>query len=259
MLLAWKNAGVITIVGYILGFPADTPDSVREDIEIIKKELPLDLLGFSYLTPLPGSEDHKVLWEKGEWMHPDMNLYDIEHVVAHHPRMSKEEWEQLYRTAWNTYYTREHMETVLRRAAAKNCSMSRLVGLLYMFSTCVRLENLHAYNYGLLRRKYRRERRPGMPIEPIWSFYPKYAWELVSKYYRSLSTLIWIGLTSRRIRNDPSRYQYTDRALTPVTEDETERLELFTHNEAARQAVEHARKVVQLTGHHGTARADAVA
>ena len=61
MLLAWKNAGAITTAGYILGFPFDTPESIREDIEIIKKELPLDILEFFCLTPLPGSEDHKVL------------------------------------------------------------------------------------------------------------------------------------------------------------------------------------------------------
>ena len=36
--------------------------------------------------------------------------------------------------------------------------------------------------------------------------------------------------------------------MTPVTEDETDRLELFTHSDAARQAVAHAHKVAQLTG-----------
>jgi hypothetical protein len=55
---------------YILGFPSDTPQSILEDIEIIKRELPLDILEFFCLTPLPGSEDHKVLWEKGAWMDP---------------------------------------------------------------------------------------------------------------------------------------------------------------------------------------------
>src|SRR6266699_398371 len=127
MLLAWKNAGAITTAGYILGFPFDTPESIREDIAIIQKELPLDILEFFCLTPLPGSEDHKVLWQKGEWMHEDMNLYDGEHAVAHHPKMSKEEWEQVYRSAWQTYYTPKHMETILRRGTATSCSMSRLV------------------------------------------------------------------------------------------------------------------------------------
>lgn len=38
-----------------------------------------------------------------------------------------------------------------------------------------------------------------------------------------------------------------DQAPTPVGEVETESLELFTHNETARDAVEHARKVARLT------------
>ena len=39
MLLAWKAQGIITLAGYILGFPADTPETIRRDIEIIKREL----------------------------------------------------------------------------------------------------------------------------------------------------------------------------------------------------------------------------
>src|SRR5262245_699113 len=120
MLQAWKNVGAITTAGYILGFPFDTPESIREDIEIIKKELPLDILEFFILTPLPGSEDHKVLWHKREWMHTDMNIYDGEHAVSHHPKMSKVAWEDIYRTAWTAYFTREHMTTIIRRAAATN-------------------------------------------------------------------------------------------------------------------------------------------
>jgi radical SAM superfamily enzyme YgiQ (UPF0313 family) len=55
MLLAWKAAGIWTYAGYILGFPNDTPESVRHDLEILKRELPLDILEFFFLTPLPGS------------------------------------------------------------------------------------------------------------------------------------------------------------------------------------------------------------
>ncbi|HVR37712.1 MAG TPA: radical SAM protein, partial [Thermoanaerobaculia bacterium] len=55
MLLAWKEARVLTYAGYILGFPGDTLESIRHDIEIIKRELPLDILEFFCLTPLPGS------------------------------------------------------------------------------------------------------------------------------------------------------------------------------------------------------------
>ena len=91
MILAWKKAGVITYAGYILGFPADTPEPIREDIEIIKKEQPLDTLELFCLTPLPGSEDHKVLWQKGIAIDPDMNKYNLDHVVTGHGKMSKQQ------------------------------------------------------------------------------------------------------------------------------------------------------------------------
>ena len=80
MLLAWKAVGCFTYAGYILGFPNDTPESIVRDIKIIQRELPLDLLEFFCLTPLPGSEDHKKLLKAGVPMDPDMNKYDLEHV-----------------------------------------------------------------------------------------------------------------------------------------------------------------------------------
>ena len=118
MLQAWREAGAITYAGYIIGFPGDTKESILRDVEIIKRELPLDILEFFFLTPLPGSEDHKVLWQQGAWMDPDLNKYDLNHRVTHHPRMSDAEWEAAYRAAWTNYYTPEHMRTILRRAAA---------------------------------------------------------------------------------------------------------------------------------------------
>jgi hypothetical protein len=142
MILAWKAARVITYAGYILGFPADTAESIREDIEIIKKELPLDILEFFCLTPLPGSEDHKVLDSKGVWMDPDMNKHDLEHVVTAHSKMSKAEWEGIYAEAWKIHYTPEHIKTILRRAAVFDLGISHLSGLLWIFSRASELEKV---------------------------------------------------------------------------------------------------------------------
>ncbi|MEA2465419.1 MAG: hypothetical protein QOJ98_3166, partial [Acidobacteriota bacterium] len=36
-----------------------------------------------------------------------------------------------------------------------------------------------------------------------------------------------------RIKKDPARYEYMDTALTPVTDDETDTLDLFHHTAAA--------------------------
>jgi radical SAM superfamily enzyme YgiQ (UPF0313 family) len=252
MLLAWKHAGIITYAGYILGFPADTPESIRQDIEIIKKELPIDILEFFCLTPLPGSEDHKVLWQKGAWMDPDMNKYDLEHVVAAHPRMTREEWTKVYRDAWAAYYTPEHKLTIMRRAAASGMGLSRLLSVLFFFSAAFPIERLHPLQVGAFRLKYRRDRRPGFPIEPAWRFYPRYSWEIVSKTVRLAKQWVELDLMRRRARKEQRLRSYTDVALTPVTEAETESLEMFTHNEAAREEVAHVRKVDALT--HGNRR-----
>ena len=63
-----------------------------------------------------------------------------------------------------------------------------------------------------------------------------------------LRLLLWLVITVQRIYNDKNRYAYTDAALTAATDDETETLELFTHSDAARQSVKHARKIAELTG-----------
>jgi hypothetical protein len=258
MLLAWKRAGVITYGGYILGFAADTPESIRADIEIIKRELPIDFLEFFILTPLPGSEDHKVLWQKGVPMDADMNQYDSEHAVTDHSRMSRQSWEDIYREAWRAYYTPEHMVTILRRGAATNSPISGLSSHLLFFANFVPVENIHPLQGGLLRRKYRRDRRPGFPIENIWSFYPNYAWDSC-KIFSLLRKWIDLEWAMQRIRKDPNKHHYTDQALTDVTDDETESLELFTHTDDARHAVEHARKVAHLTSTHTNEVADSAA
>jgi hypothetical protein len=55
----------------------------------------------------------------------------------------------------------------------------------------------------------------------------------------------------RRVRKDPDRHRYTDAALAPVAEDETDTMELFTHNEAARSEVVRTRRIAELTSGAG--------
>ena len=182
-------------------------------------------------------------------MDPDMNKYDLEQVVTGHARMSKQEWEGIYRAAWDIYYTPEHMQTILRRAATFDVGVSHLTGLLYMFSKAIEIEHVHPLQGGLFRRKYRLDRRHGMPIEPVWMFYPKFAWEIVSKHVRMIRHWLILDRMRRRVRNDPGRHAYTDAGLAPVEDNETETFELFTHNESARSEVVRTRKIAELT--HG--------
>src|SRR5262249_60385525 len=118
MLLAWKRQGILTPAGYILGFPADTAETIQRDIAIIQKELPIDILEFFCLTPLPGSEDHQILWKTGVAMDSDLNNYDLEHVCTAHPIMGQREGQAAYRQPWSLYYTPTHMQTLPWRAPA---------------------------------------------------------------------------------------------------------------------------------------------
>ena len=249
MLLAWKAAGVATYAGYIIGFPNDTPVRIRRDIEIIKKELPVDVLEFFVLTPLPGSEDHKALWSKGFEMDPDLNKYDLEHVVVAHPRMTKPEWEEIYRDVWRLYYTPEHIKTILRRAKATGASrrdIFHLMQTVVWFSQSAVIERVHPLQGGLLRLKRRSERRPTLPVEPAWRFYPGLVWEFMVKQARFAYAYWRLYRIYRAVAAEPAGY--TDQAIAPVADADEESLELFTHNQSARDAVDHLRRVKALTG-----------
>jgi hypothetical protein len=247
MLLAWKAQGIITLAGYILGFPSDTPATIRRDIAIIQDELPLDIIEFFCLTPLPGSEDHQTLWKQGVAMDPDLNKYDIEHVCTAHPKMSKEEWEGIYREAWSLYYTPKHMRTLLRRAAATGVPIGSLIKILVNFATTIRLENLHPIQSGILRLKHPSERRPGLPRESAWTFWPRFVLETIGKHVVITGMIARLLAMRLAIARDPAVRSYMDQALMPVGDDNDETLDLLTKTTGGRAAVAHVRKVAELT------------
>jgi radical SAM superfamily enzyme len=247
MLLAWRAQGIMTFAGYILGFPADTAETIRRDIAIIQKELPLDALEFFCLTPLPGSEDHQVLWNKGIAMDADLNRYDVEHVCTAHPKMTKTEWEGIYREAWSLYYTPKHMATILRRAAATGIPLNRLIKALVPFATTAHLEKVHPLQGGLLRLKRRSERRPGLPRENVAIFWLRFAWETLAKHVILASTIGRLLLLKTAISRDPYAKAYRDQSLMPAADDEEDTLDLLTKTTGAPVAVAHIRKIAELT------------
>jgi Radical SAM superfamily len=217
MLQAWRAHGVITVAGYILGFPADTPDSIERDIRTIQRELPIDVLEFFILTPLPGSADHQALHRRGVWMDPDMNRYDVEHVTTAHPRMSASEWRAIYDRAWHLYYSPQHVETLLRRAKASGIALGRIVWSICCYYGSYRFEKVHPLQCGILRRKVRRTRRPGLPRENPLLFYPRRVLEFISKYGGLAVYYVWLERLRRRI--DREAEAYTDTALSVLHTD----------------------------------------
>jgi len=227
MLQAWRAAGIITFCGYILGFPEDTAASIEHDIEIIKRELPVDCLEFFVLTPLPGSEDHQKLARSGVAMERDMNKYDLEHVCTAHGRMTQEEWQAIYQRAWLQYYSTEHIETLLRRALADGIPAKRLMLSLVVFRGMPLIEKVHPLQGGYLRRRVRRTRRPGLPPDSVLLFYVRH-WANTLVKFAQLVGLVWrVDRIRRRVVREHALHGYTDIAIARLPQEMEDNLELM--------------------------------
>jgi radical SAM superfamily enzyme YgiQ (UPF0313 family) len=214
MFLAWRAQRIITYAGYILGFPGDTPERIAHDIRTVQQELPVDLLEFFILTPLPGSADHQQLYKNGVWMDPDMNKYDLEHVTTCHSVMTVLEWQKIYRRAWDYYYSTEHIETIFRRAKASGIKPVRLLNHILQFYFTFIQENVHPLQGGYFRRKLRRHRRSSLPRENPLIFYPRRVWEILETHTKLAAFYLYLHRIRRRVESDPK--PYTDVALAPI-------------------------------------------
>jgi hypothetical protein len=135
------------------------------------------------------------------------------------------------------------METILRRAVATRASGGNAAFLLTWFTGCIGIEDVHPLEGGFLRLKFRRDRRPTMPIEPVWSFYPKFILETLVKNYKWVALFVSLRRIYLRIKKDPKRYEYTDLALTPGG-DETDTLEMF-QSDAAHAYVDQEKRLAR--------------
>jgi hypothetical protein len=239
MLQAWKRAKVLTYAGYILGFPSDTPASIERDIGIIQRELPIDIMEFFMLTPLPGSKDHQEMYQRGERMEADTNKYDAEHATADHPLMSAAEWQDIYQRAWHLYYSPSHIETLIKRAVASGMRSRRMSSMIFYFYGSHAFEHVHPLQGGIIRRKPRTHRRPGLPRENVLRFFVRRARETVATYVPGMWFFWRLERLRKRIENDPASKHYMDVALSPVADDEfgaTLDLELYHASDSARRA-----------------------
>ena len=222
MFQAWKEAGIVTYAGFIMGLPGDTPETIKRDIEIVQKELPVDLLEFTMLTPLPGSEDHQKLYEKGVWMDPDLNKYDLETVTVEHPSMSREEWQQTYRDVWNWYYTDEHVETMMRRNIAYGIKPVRIVRSVLQIYGAPHFEEFIRSNAAISGGRTARSAGPSCRACRRSSSIPATPGRRSVKYARFGLYGLKLHRMRKRLQKDDTAKAYRDLAITPVVDAEGE-------------------------------------
>lgn len=167
MVEACNKHNVLVQVGYIIGLPNDTLESVRQDMEILRDDVKVDLATFFMLVPMPGSKDHWRMVQEGVPMDADLNNFDSTHETFRHPRMAPGEWRQAYDEAMLMMYNRDNMLNVLLRTPARR--RFHMLGLFIWYRYCA-LEGTHPYSTGFFRLKERRTRRPDFPIESRFGF-----------------------------------------------------------------------------------------
>jgi radical SAM superfamily enzyme YgiQ (UPF0313 family) len=240
MLQAWHSVGTLIYAGYILGFPSDTPESIERDIRIIQTELPIDLLEFFILTPLPGSADHKKLYLSGVPMSADLNRYDLVHVTTAHAAMSEADLAEIYASAWDLYYTDEHIERVIRRTKTWGFNSREMMMKLFTFYACYKLEGVHPLEGGYLRRMCRRDRRPDRPLENPLVFYPRYVRKILATHLGLLAMYLRYTRILRRVLRETMAPE--DIAMVPPRADDFEALQMYTATAAAREQAEKQRR-----------------
>jgi len=173
---AYRSSEISTHVGYIIGFPKDSVDSVRRDLTCLMQNVRPDHASFFMLTPLPGSQDHLAAVRRREWMHPDFNLYDSHHPVTNHANLKDGAWKDLYLEAWRAFYSFENMKAVLQRTPWCNYWNNFIRFIWYKNS--IQTEGRHPMMCGFFRLKGRKNRRPGYPIPSRYEYYKSRAREI---------------------------------------------------------------------------------
>ncbi|MFI5304492.1 MAG: B12-binding domain-containing radical SAM protein [Nitrospiria bacterium] len=229
LLQAWRKTNAMTYAGYIIGFPNDTYESVMHDVEVLKTELPLDLVEFFVLTPLPGSEDHQTLVKNNTWLDADMNKYDTEHPCVNHPKMSREEWVRTYEAAWKSFYTLDHIKTIFRRRRAEGHSVGKILGQMIWFCGAVFIERVHPLQAGIIRRKDRSEKRPGLPADPLLAFIWLRFKETITTIVKVIRFALKLHHMRRDVEQEFEKGKYIDLAITPVTRRKRDELSIATN------------------------------
>jgi radical SAM superfamily enzyme YgiQ (UPF0313 family) len=160
LLSAYRNAGVFCHVGYILGFPYDTRESILADLDRLMNDLQVDMASFFILTPLPGSADHLRMLRDGSYLDPDFNRYDSFRETMRYPGFPEEgSLQALYDEVWRRFYSFENMSAILNRATVR-----RYWDLFrnFLWYRAAVLEKRHPMAAGFVRMKGRLQLRPGL-------------------------------------------------------------------------------------------------
>lgn len=169
MVERWHRCHVLVHVGYIVGLPFDSPESVRLDMETLSEQVKVDLASLFMLVPLPGSQDHRKMIQDCVAVDADYNNYDGLHETFRHPLMKPGTWRAAYDDAMRYFYSKESIVSRLLRTKREEYWHMFWLHAWYRFAA---ITGQHPMATGVHRLKDRLSRRPLFPRENVLN----YAW-----------------------------------------------------------------------------------
>jgi hypothetical protein len=141
----------------IIGFPADTPESVHEHVEMLK-ELSPTAASFYVLTPIPGTEQYDEFLESGWITESNLDRFDGQCSTWKHPNFTKGALESLLFDCHLKFYTLKRMISTAAEHFLRNRSPSEAIGALNqpLFSRYSAFRRRHPMSggVGLLHRDH---------------------------------------------------------------------------------------------------------
>ncbi|MBJ7313502.1 B12-binding domain-containing radical SAM protein [Rugamonas sp. CCM 8940] len=99
---------------YILGFEEDTPESIKEDIQLLAEQ-DFDVAQIQVLTPYPRTEQRRLIEQKYGIFEFDLRKYNSRNLVWNHPNISPVQMKELQEWANNLICTQKRV----RRSMSK--------------------------------------------------------------------------------------------------------------------------------------------
>jgi anaerobic magnesium-protoporphyrin IX monomethyl ester cyclase len=100
-----QDVGLMTVASVVLGFPEETPETLRETTKFIEALNPDDV-GYYIATPYPGTPMHELVTEKGWLKITDFNRYDTATPIFETPLISSKQLKEMREKAFQSFYIR---------------------------------------------------------------------------------------------------------------------------------------------------------
>ena len=116
-------------------------------------------------------------------------------------------------------------------------------------------EGVHPLESGVVRLKFRRDRRSGLPRENLLIFYPRFLGESLVKFWHYWRMFRSGMAMLKKIESGPDRWTYSDLAIAPPQSDEFEALDLYHATSGGEAALARKRRDEAVIAGAGAARA----